>query len=512
MNTEKHQISNLKQLISSLKTFEIKLIKKSLSQSKIPENSKQLLLFNLLLTEKAKNFEEVQKHLFKKNESVSQKTFNKICERLKNKILDQIISDENFSFKNSFSEPFKNRHEINKQILLAKIFLGRGLEKDLSNTLEKILRKAKKFEFYNEFLDALYLKQMFLGVRQGISVYREIDKEILHFESCRSLFLKTRNLQQSFMNMGDFKGTISSKPKPELKLILNYENKCRELSSNTSLYFILILKAYFYELNVDYIQTSIILEELLILVKNQVSLFEPRRLGTLYNNMAETDIQLNKFSLALKNIANAKIHLNKNSFNYVHSKGIQFHAEFYQGNFKNSLTIINEILENKLISNFNKSKFNYLRSCNLFIQNEFRINFLDLQLDYRQIEDDKEGWNVGVRIFEILCLIEKKEAEQIVSRLFSLKKHILRMDKIYKLSKRDSIILKIIQELVKQNFSFKMVASIFKKELLDLSGNEKTCDWKAFTPEVIPFHHWFYAKLKGDKLDFQKLFQIKLKF
>ena len=122
--------------------------------------------------------------------------------------------------------------------------------------------------------------------------------------------------------------------------------------------------------------------------------------------------------------------------------------------------------------------------------------------DTKEIERDKEGWNLGIRILSIINQLEGEKLDIVDLNIESLRKHIDRTIKMKAVRKRDVIILRLLAKLSRQGFNFKAVWKKNLKYFEMLASDDPEYRWEMKSPEMIIFHKWFEAKAKGREYDY----------
>jgi hypothetical protein len=127
-------------------------------------------------------------------------------------------------------------------------------------------------------------------------------------------------------------------------------------------------------------------------------------------------------------------------------------------------------------------------------------------LQKNEIEKDKEGWNVWIRIMRLLCSIEMLKLNMIDYDMESFRKYLERTAKQYEVRERDKLVLKVLLELDKNNYNFSITAIVVANELDKLKSTNKKYAWNPDSPELILFHDWFEAKLL--KREYEPNFEV----
>jgi tetratricopeptide (TPR) repeat protein len=138
---------------------------------------------------------------------------------------------------------------------------------------------------------------------------------------------------------------------------------------------------------------------------------------------------------------------------------------------------------------YRKSKFIYYEACILFATKQFK-EALQLLNKSLEIEKDKTGWNIALRILNIMVFIELSKINEASRSLEALRKYMERLTKSDEVKERDILIIKLLREIEKDGFRFDPKNANAAKMLKELSEKDKTTSWNYYTPELIPFHEW----------------------
>ncbi len=113
------------------------------------------------------------------------------------------------------------------------------------------------------------------------------------------------------------------------------------------------------------------------------------------------------------------------------------------------------------------------------------------------MKNDKEGWNIGLKILELINAFEKFDSEDSIGKkIESLRKYIERLTKIASVRNRDLLIKKALIDLDKYHFDFNKTYNSNKtlfNELLTKNGKNS---WHSKSAELINFGEWFLTRLK----------------
>lgn len=473
---------------------------------------KTLIILDLLL--KNNDLSKVSKYLKKKFGAKSEDALRMMMYRLKEKIGESLVLDVNIMREGIYSELSQARANVAKKKIIALIYTSRGIAHETLDLYDKIISLAKKFEFYNELIEVLMYKQQHLGIREGKKEYNKFTEEIEFYEKSRKAANDAvKAYYEVSLNWG-FKGLNRNVPDPGYTIFL--EEKLSKLKKDFEETSSAQVGYYYYTISVEYNQVlhfgkkaSEYCNYLVDLVKNNPSINLKIRLGTVYLNYSQNELFNYEFDSALLNAQEGKKCFNEGTYNYNNSLELEFYANFYSGNIKNATTTIETLIQNTKTdkSEFATAKRNYLLACTYFAQKQFIKANRTLQFT-SSAEKDKEGWNIGMRIFNIMNTIENAQFDQADLLIMNLRQFIKEALKLKFVPERDKIILEILLELRKQGYDFEKIFKTKHQQLEQLANVRGNHSWQIQSPELIVFHRWVAAKAKD--MFYQPVYSAKV--
>ena len=487
----------LKLLISRLTEKDIPVVINYLNAFTSYEDSETntSLLFKYLLQNPASTEELVIEHFdIKKYNS-----FEKLVERLKDKIGYCLTSEIITQREGEYSKRYQSFYQILYKLARAEAYLGKiNLPEEAYNEIGKIIQYAKTYEFYSLLLEALYLKRNFLMLRQGTKRFNEVTAEIMHYEKCRAAYYRARQWHNEYIQYSDFDGYRSGYKETFEKAIEELKQDYTETKSASVGYFYFIIKKGYYEEQRNFPLASEYALKLLNLVNDNKAIHQPRRMGTAYNQLADTYLCQRKLTQCLESVKAAQVYYKPNTYNYSLSEELEFWALFYSGQYEKAeakiVSIINNIdyKQSPLIDN----KRYYLYACTLFALGKLKECAKMLE-SVKEIHTDKRGWNVGIRILSLMTLLYKPEQEEIaIHKLASFKMHIRALRELKETRKRDLIIFKILDQLVKNKNDFSLVYGRMKEEFDLLESTDPDYGWQIKSHELIIFQLWIKSMVQ----------------
>ncbi len=495
MNNLKKCSTPLRDLVKGLTNEEINSVRRYLNCfDEIFGNNKTKTanLFDLLISDEEMTQDEIISILYTNSSSVD--AFEKLSIRLIEKIHECLILDINVERKDVYPEFVKATIDVRKKIMQAHILLGRGLSNELENVYDKIIVKAKKYELYSELVEVSYLKQIYLGLRKGKVEYEKLTAEIKFYEYCRDAVHKATdyyyrliiNNEFSSINVVDKK--LLSESVDDLKEIYNYTK-----SANIG-YYLHLLEFELFQINGQQIEAKSVCHNLVDLIQDNPSIYMKRRLGSAFYNLAENELYSYDFKSAGLHARLAQDYFNKNTSNHSAARELEFYSFYYQGDLEKADLAINSLISETVVhSEFHDSRRAFLAANVAFLKKNKRVakNLLD---ECKEIDKDKEGYNIGIRILSIMNQIDGEVMDIAQNQIESMRKHIERTMKMKEVRGRDITILRILNELVNQSFDFEAVWKS-RKHLFDLLASEdEDQKWDIKGHELVIFQEWFKAR------------------
>ena len=165
-------------------------------------NKQKKLLF-FLLNKQEVNYYEFKTLISKKSTDGS---FNRVIYKLKSKILETLILDVNIDREETVNSAFKYKLKLKKMLVSAFVLHSRGMVDISLDIYDEVIKMSKRYELYDDLLEALYVKQGLVGLTKGLKEYEKISEEIIFYEDCRIGLYNAKDWYRAFYAEVDFKG------------------------------------------------------------------------------------------------------------------------------------------------------------------------------------------------------------------------------------------------------------------------------------------------------------------
>ncbi len=429
----------------------------------------------------------------------TQHAFSMLVSRLYDKILDSLTFDINLKRPDVYSDLGLAKMTVRKRILYTQALLNKNQIQESISQYQKTIQAAKEYELYDELLIAMYELQNLYAALAKPSEFEQLNSEIQYYEEVRAQVKKAYHL----FNRYGIEKTMTPENHNTLKdmEVLIPQLKSQYLLSKSAQvgWFYHKLLIDFYQANNQYLEGYNACTALLKIQQESPSIRSEGYLAITYKLLAQFSLSLYRFDDALVSILKAQNLEKKSKHNDNLNKEAEFYANFYKGHFTESRFILTSMLDNlnKEENQFHYSKYSYLSACCDFAAG--RISEMNQKLsETKEIEKDKEGWNIAVRLLGIFGFLETGQLDLADSKIESLRKHIERLSKDREVRARYVTIVKILRDLVNSSFDFEKIWLTRYAYLESLSSeSDESYRWKVMSPELIRFEVWFEAKARG---------------
>lgn len=499
-----NNLSSLRSLINKMSSEEMKVLKHIL-QSKIEKSikieNKSILLVNLLLVDSNLSSTEIQKNIYNK---LNYSAFNKLCSRLREKALDAMLLESSIDH-GGYSKRNKIVFELKKKLIQADILNLKGLREQADSISKKVISISTEYEIYDLIIQSLIIREKFVRLRKKSKEIIEINNQIKIINEKFESFRRCQSEFNSVMNKIASAGNDLSYLIQLNKCIKLLEDEYKLFNSNSTGYFLQLLYTQLFQVKNDFDRADQSLDVALLMLKEK-SVYSDNRMGSVLLSKSENFIKLKKFNNAINYSEAANHYFPNNIFNIALVHECKFYANFFSGEFEKSKLHIEYLCslpkENNIIVSLNKWVF--LSSALLFIENKF-IECVSLLDQVSEIDKDKEGWNVNIRILIIMCKIELMDTDSVELNVSNLEKFLKRISKTSNVQSRYQIILRLLIALSKENFNFEKVFINKKKHFENISKENSESSWEIKGPELIPFQIWFENKVNNSGQLYEKI-------
>jgi tetratricopeptide (TPR) repeat protein len=460
-------------------------------------SSKSIKLFEMLISSTGKKYteEELEKMLYDKPNRAA---FNRLLLRFKDKLLEALIIDVNINRDGVYSEKSRATVEVRKNITQAQLLQSRGARSLSQLMFEKAIEQSEKYELFEELLLALRLLIDHHNVSYGDKLLNKLLKTYHDYDYSKNAVLRAE------VNYGRVNAGIDFRPGQNakldwLKMILEETlNDYKKTSSAQVGYYYHYIRAYYFELLGDYRTAGKSLEKILALLNESPAIYTPFRFEGVLLNLANNDIYLREFEQCYEKAEQALPKFKKGSHNYAQGIELMFYAQFYLGEYEPAIDTLKSLLPEDLsvTTDYRLGKRVFLLASAFFASRHFAAANKALNT-INPIEDDKEGWNIGIRLLSIMTLIELEKFDEAATKIDALRMFLHSLGKSQE--KRIKKIYPLLQNIRYNGFDFRATYLKEKDKIESLETDTGAIAWQLKSPEMIAFHQWFRAKALHQK-------------
>lgn len=421
------------------------------------------------------------------------KAFIMMKSRLYEKMLDVLMVSSNIpNLRESWHSDMEiARLDLKKQEIQAILLNARGLKDQLEETVNRSEKTATEYDLPLEQMEALRWIMQIYSQKHSTKVAEAkeaIDKAIEVFKGD----LTGRHYMDEFRTRfgGSSQTDVTQKYLEETMPIL--EEVAEKSGSPVSRYYLLLFRIQYYNFKRDYEKCRGAIDDLLEMNAKHKRFNTDQSYGQSYMHLAMLEMYHHHLDSAEEAIGKALSYFTLGNKNHALMLVVLVFIHIHRKKLMDAKFVIQEIRDDPFIKeySFNWAMSYYFEACVAFIEKDFEKAWKVLN-HVTGLEFDKGGWMNGVRIFEIMTLIEMGDMDLAATKLEALRKH----QKKYEPDERTQIIFRILNSMQKTMFDF-TPSQTEEEQLQMLSDHE----WKIAGHEIIRFDEWYrFHSQKGER-------------
>jgi len=482
----------LKAIVLTTPEKEFKVIRKSIASDNRQKSS--LSIVDSLLDGTGSDF----KTLWQKTApSTEKKSFDRSLSRLIDKICDQSQTDQVLSI--NFETDNKNAillMQLRKKFNAYLKFYMRGNMHMATQMMRKLVPIAEEYEYFGfaaEILNDVMEAEAFQNKMDEYE--RMVEKANRYHEAQAAIYKGYIYLTTYYSKYVDFKGTHKDKYAFLIGVITYLEEENEKIFS----YYLQKLLSefrYIYQFMLgDYEKSVEYQKEILRLANSSKALNNSNVFGTAHNNIADAEMMNYQFKEAIESCRTAMTYLRVGSYNYLMSLDVLFLSQFYLGEIEEAKTTLVhavDLSQTRSEELFQKDKRAYRLAALKFVQGEFS-GCIKLLNQIQELDGDREGYNLSIRILTIICLVEQGEFKIASAKTLAMQKY-LSDSMSEEVRERDMVIIELISVLKKHRWTFGNFSEYTLATILKLKTE---FPFEIKTAELIIFEDWFETKIRG---------------
>lgn len=496
------QFKLLHNLIRKLSSSEVSVLKGFLTA--FESRKKGFKPKGLVLTELILKHDDPKKTLDlfrKKLGKNSLETARVSIQRLRDKVYETFVLDINIKREGMLNESGQDFSDLMKKRVQIGMLNLKGHRELTGQLYLSAIQQAQKGEKYADLIEMLVLyRQRFRGPTQ-IKEHKKITASIKFYQQCmiavyRMLDIK-EDLQINFrskgLNITDPDGSYSEAVENAIAIL---EKDFNDTGSAIIGFEYYTMTSEIAQIQLNYKEATDQFKLMLDLLTNNKSVGNRVRIMIANLNIAQNHIYQYDFSAAKPYVDNCKQYTSKSSVQYLTVLGQDLYILLYQSKLEEASELAASIIDvaKNLKHEANIAKYSYFAAVCAFCNRDFKAARRYL-LDTDVLLRDKQGYNVAIRVFNILLDIEGNKQDLADAQILNLRQFMKEGLKEVATSKRDGCILSVLIELRNSSYDFKRTLVNKKDELQLLYSKERGLSWIPESAELICFHLWFDARL-----------------
>ncbi len=381
--------------------------------------------------------------------------------------------------------------DIQKQLVYSVLLRRRGLY-DLSREIYlKCLRQSRDCGFPEHQLHALVGLRN-LATTQSVAEVEGYGEQILEAFQTYKTDLDTSHIFDTFQaHLQDSGGSGNAALAYLDEHLEEMEEAIEDHYSPRAHYYHLSLLITKYQNSRQYEAASEALQELVDLLESHRGIASKNRLGTTYLRLSALHLQAFRFEEGYRAARQAAATFPAQKTNFMYASTYLLFACLYRHQVGEARKVINglESFRKRGRGNTYLDYLTYLDSCIEYLAGDHRHAY-DLLGDVQTLFADKSGWNIHLRLYEIMILIDRDLPDLASPKIEALRKHMAK----YEPDLRQEAIFRFLLLLERQSFQF----SPLSQEMSDiLSRLTRELQWDPVSPEVIRFDIWVRSHVEN---------------
>ena len=478
-------MERIKSLLGTFSKAEVRILKKYLTAFHTKGENNPLKLIEMISKKPAITAEEASKRLYGDEKT---KAFIMMKSRLYEKMLEVLIMSVNNGTNRKFDQKMS---QFNLNMRKNMLFAFKLKERGLNHSAEELLQKIRKTAIENGSpemeLQTLYrLREIYA---------RNKDDQFEHLTEQINSALRRHEIDIYLSGISNRYSFHSDKRRGQEGEMVEFlekhlpvaEKMIKKTFSEKAWYSLLLLKIYYYNLvnNVKACEETI--KEMKELLDNSTSNQVSPRMAMPYYQFGALSLKTRQYKKAFKAFSSAKQFFEPNQNNYFQVSILEIRSLLLDKNLEVAESLIQALSENPHLakSTYHSAYFKLQIAFFHFLNGEPKEAW-KIILEISELSFDKTGWNIGLRIFEIMLLIELEDPDLASIKIENFRKHLSR----YETDNRAKAIYRVLIALEKDGFMFSPVKN--EAEFIELLTQKHP--WQAGGYEVTAFDEWWLSK------------------
>lgn len=478
--------NSLTQIIDILKPGEVRLIRNFYRIQSNGEIKQRLKLFDLIKTKGVTDDQQACKIIY---DCPPNSAYSHLKARLQKDILSLLLVQEG---SKRYETPYAQAvFDCRRMIIEGQMLIERGAYDIGVKVLTKADKLAKKYELYNEDVTIADILRSHLGIKRGLKAYNKYNADIEQMADKMIKLLQSRDYYHRLMVPNLFqKNREQHFSDYSVDALAQLGKYYKETRSGKIGFYYWHLKVYHHQIHKEMPLALDAAQSLLKLLEKTPAIHSNSRVASANFQIAAISAYMGKYADAFKSATKAHSMAVKGLMNELAALEMMFLTAFQAGKYKEAQTIVNKakahpkIKANKLIP----AKWDYYQAYLLFVSGKYE-EASRMLWNYNELYKDKAGWLLGLRILELMCMVQQDELEIMDFRTESFRKLIQRQKSENVQRVKDMV--KVMESYVRQGGNKEKTLKKEARRLSLLRSGEGNYQWDPLGFELIRFDEWF---------------------
>lgn len=455
------------------------------------DSNKGLVLFDYLATLEGRklNLADLQVTLYKKP---NRDALKRLANRTRKKVLESMSLEVNVSRAGAYPKKIVFNIDVRKELSQAQMLHRRGERGEARKMLERAATSCKKYELYEELSMTLRMLMKSRSLEDGDKDLADLMKRYRESESAKDALLRAEIFHAKVVAKNDFNSSGNT-DQANLQLMLEQmQDDFQKTDSAQIGSYYYLLEAQKYQWLRQYKMARNSLTNNFKLVMQYPAIRTDDNIAAALLNLADNDLYIGNFERTFNQAEKTLTYCKKNNHNYEAAVELMFYAKYFKGEYLTAQNLLLQLIPSeKKSKNFRDGKRSYLLAATQFMLQDFQSAMTYLH-QTNPITEDKQDWNTGIKILQIMTAIELEDAEGATLKIDSLRKYFENGNA--EKNHRAKLINTLLAALTYNGFKFKAVFQEMNSMLNMLAEKSGALAWEIKTSEMVVFHSWFKAK------------------
>jgi hypothetical protein len=492
-----NKLSELKKLLISLTKEEYRELYDGLKIKTSNYNKDtSLKILEIIYNNQRIESVELQLCLYGRNNlNALNKNLSRICE----KVYDIYLLKDSIDGNDIYDKRAQDIFMLEKQLIISEILRYRGLFKLSDEKIDHVISLCKYYEHYDILLNALEKKKRWVYPKEDQKFDGKLADEIKIYSLENNLYKNSIDIYYKALKYSYEE--FDSKNK---RYLLSYLNKVstnyeRSKSNHIKLYF-LYIKIQYYRYLLQHKKALELVDQLLEHILNSKNIYSKVRYGNALINKGVFLRYCFNYELSIQFILDSKKYISDQKQNNILIYEQLILTYLYQANYSKVqyyLSIFEKEYLNEELLPVHHNMYNYYKGIIYIINGQFADAYISF--NNALLRNEIFLMNMECRILMIISLIESSKLDLADNAIENMRKYYSRFFKNKFNFRSKELALKLLNKLSQSSYDFSLISiteKVILKELEDLLH-----PFCFHNYEIILFHEWFHAKVKGIPYD-----------